>query len=69
MCSYKATSEDMSDVRQKEKSKYLVLRYSMYVESRKTVQMNLFPGQEQRRRLREQTRGHQAPGRREGGMN
>ena len=33
------------------------------------VEMNLFPGQEQRRRLEEQTRGHRARGRREGGMN
>ena len=32
------------------------------------VEMNLFPGQEQRRRLEEQTRGHRARGRREGGI-
>jgi len=39
---------------------------SEYMESRKMVLMNLFSGQQWRRRYREQTYGHGGEGRREG---
>ena len=39
------------------------------MESRKIVQMNLFPGQEKKRRHREQTCGHGEGREGEGGMN
>ena len=38
-------------------------REAMYVASKKTVEMNLFSGQEQRRRCREWARGHGGQGR------
>ena len=46
-----------SEVSQKEKNKYCILT-RIYVESRKIVQMNLFPWQEERFRCRERTCGH-----------
>ena len=46
-----------SEVRQKEKNKYHIL--TVYVESRKMVQMNQFARQKQRNRCREQMYGHQ----------
>ena len=45
-----------SEVSQKEKNKYCIL--TLYVESRKMVQMNIFAGQEQRHRCREWMCGH-----------
>jgi len=46
-----------SEVSQKEKNKYRILMY-IYMEFRKMVLMNLFAGQQWRRRHREQTCGH-----------
>ena len=46
-----------SEVSQKEKDKYRILKY-IYMESRKTVFKNLFTGQQWRNRHGEQTYGH-----------
>ena len=45
-----------SEVSQKEKNKYCTV--NIYMESRKMVLMNLFSGQEERLRHREQTNGY-----------
>ena len=48
-----------SEVTQKGKNKYCVLKHIyIYIESRKMVLMNLFAGQEQRCRLKEQPCGY-----------
>ena len=47
-----------SEVSQKEKDKYCILTH-IYMESRKTVLMNLFARQQWRNGHREQTYGHE----------
>ena len=46
-----------SEVNQKQKDKYCTLTY-IYMESRKIVLMNLFSGQQNKEKNREQTYGH-----------
>ena len=50
-----------SEVSQKEKDKYRILKY-IYMESRKTVFKNLFTGQQCRKRHREWSNGHRERG-------
>ena len=50
-----------SEVSQKEKDKYRILKY-IYMESRKTVFKNLFTGQQWRKRYREWSNGHRERG-------
>ena len=47
-----------SEVNQKQKDKYCTLTY-IYMESRKIVLMNLFSGQQNKEKNREQTYGHE----------